>query len=121
VEGAHTSVRDLNGLLLATESTFDDVPPLDVLLVPGGFGQPALMEDELVLSFVRAQAADVRYTFSVCTGALICGAAGLLRGGRATTHWSAFHLLPYFGANPVDLRVLGRRATRKHVWCDGGN
>ena len=64
------------------------------------------MEDEAVLGFLRDQAAGARYVFSVCTGALICGAAGLLKGVRATTHWSSFHLLPYFGAIPVDARVV---------------
>ncbi len=99
-------VRDLNGLLLTPEKTFSEAPRLDVLIVPGGYGQQALMEDETVLSFIRAQAAEARYVMSVCTGALICGAAGLLRGRRATTHWTAFHLLEYFGAIPVDGRVV---------------
>jgi cyclohexyl-isocyanide hydratase len=64
------------------------------------------MEDETVLSFIRQQAIHAKYVFSVCTGALICGAAGLLKGMRATTHWSVFHLLEYFGAIPVDERVV---------------
>ncbi len=64
------------------------------------------MEDETVLSFIREQAVNAKYVFSVCTGALICGAAGLLKGVRATTHWSAFHLLEYFGAIPIDERVV---------------
>jgi len=64
------------------------------------------MEDDVVLSFIRQQAAGAKYIFSVCTGALVCGAAGLLKGRKATTHWSAFHLLPYFGAIPVDQRVV---------------
>jgi cyclohexyl-isocyanide hydratase len=64
------------------------------------------MEDEEVLGWLRQQAAGAGCVFSVCTGALICGAAGLLRGRRATTHWSAFHLLPYFGAIPVNERVV---------------
>lgn len=64
------------------------------------------MDDEIVLSFIRNQAAHAEYVFSVCTGALICGAAGLLKGVRATTHWASFELLPYFGAKPVDSRVV---------------
>jgi cyclohexyl-isocyanide hydratase len=111
-----TSVRDMNGLLLTAESTFDDAPQADVLVVPGGFGQQALMGDEAVLSFIRRQAAGARYTFSVCTGALICGAAGLLRGVRSTTHWSAFHLLPYFGAIAVNQRVV---VDGRHVSASG--
>lgn len=99
-------VRDLHGLLLTPDAIFADAPPLDVLVVPGGFGQLALMEDETVLEFLRRQAAHARIVFSVCTGALTLGAAGLLRGVRATTHWSAHALLPYFGAVPVNERVV---------------
>lgn len=64
------------------------------------------MEDEEVLGWLRRQAEGAKKVFSVCTGALICGAAGLLRGRRATTHWASFHLLPFFGAVPVDERVV---------------
>ncbi len=92
--------------MLTPLRTFADTPALDVLLVPGGYGQEALMDDEEVLSFIRAQAGHARIVFSVCTGALICGAAGLLRNVRTTTHWASFHLLPYFGAIPVDSRVV---------------
>ena len=101
-----TPVRDIRGLILTPEKTFAEVPQLDVLIVPGGPGQEALMEDEEVLGVIRRQAAQAKYVFSVCTGALVCGAAGLLKGQRATTHWSAFHLLHYFGAIPVDQRVV---------------
>lgn len=99
-------VRDLAGLQLLADTTIDEAPQLDVLLVPGGRGQEALMHDQAVLSFIRKQAAGARYVFSVCTGALICGAAGLLEGRRATTHWTAMEILPYFGAIPVDERVV---------------
>jgi cyclohexyl-isocyanide hydratase len=99
-------VRDIRGLILTPETTFSEVPPLDLLVVPGGFGQEDLMEDETVLSFIQQQARNASYVFSVCTGALLCGAAGLLRGVRATTHWSALHLLVYFGAIPVNARVV---------------
>ena len=64
------------------------------------------MEDAEVLGWIRQQASGACSIFSVCTGALICGAAGLLKGRRATTHWSAFHLLPFFGAIPVNERVV---------------
>ena len=101
-----TPVRDMRGLILTPETTFSEVPPLDLLVVPGGFGQEDLMEDETVLSFIQQQAHNASYVFSVCTGALLCGAAGLLRGVRATTHWSALHLLVYFGAIPVNSRVV---------------
>ncbi len=101
-----TTVRDQRGLLLAADTTFAEAPQLDVLIVPGGKGQQALMEDEDVLSFLRRQAAGAQCVLSVCTGALICGAAGLLKGRRATTHWSVLHLLPYFGAAAINARVV---------------
>ncbi|MBV8888019.1 MAG: DJ-1/PfpI family protein [Chroococcidiopsidaceae cyanobacterium CP_BM_RX_35] len=99
-------VKDVKGLILTPEKTLSESLPLDLLLVPGGYGQEALMEDETVLSFIREQAVNAKYVFSVCTGALLCGAAGLLKGVRATTHWSAFDLLEYFGAIPIDERVV---------------
>jgi cyclohexyl-isocyanide hydratase len=99
-------VRDLKGLRLTPDAALSDAPRLDVLHVPGGFGQEALMEDAEVLGWIRRQASGARSIFSVCTGALLCGAAGLLRGRRATTHWASFHLLPFFGAIPVNQRVV---------------
>jgi len=99
-------VQDLAGMQLVADTTMDKAPQLDVLLVPGGHGQEALMHDEAVLSFIRKQAAGARFVFSVCTGALLCGAAGLLRGRRATTHWTAMEVLPYFGAIPSSERVV---------------
>jgi cyclohexyl-isocyanide hydratase len=99
-------VRDMGVLILTPEMTFADAPRLDVLVVPGGPGQQRLMEDQAVLGFLRRQAAGARCVLSVCTGALTYGAAALLQGVRATTHWAAFHLLRYFGAIPVDERVV---------------
>jgi cyclohexyl-isocyanide hydratase len=99
-------VRDVKGLQLTPDATLSEAPQLDVLHIPGGPGQEALMEDEAVLGWVRHQAAGAKIVFSVCTGALICGAAGLLKERRATTHWTAKHLLPYFGALPSDERVV---------------
>lgn len=99
-------VRDIRGLRLIPDATLADAPALDVLHVPGGFGQEALMEDAEVLDWIVRQAGSARAVFSVCTGALILGAAGLLRGRRATTHWASFHLLGHFGAEAVDQRVV---------------
>jgi len=99
-------VRDLKGLRLTPDAVLADAPPLDVLHVPGGFGQEALMEDVEVLDWIRKQAAGAHSVLSVCTGALLFGAAGLLQGKRATTHWASFHLLPFFGAIPVNERVV---------------
>ena len=100
------AVRDVRGLRLAPDATLAEAPQLDLLHVPGGFGQEQLMDDDELLDWVRRQAEGARYVFSVCTGALILGAAGLLLGRRATTHWSAFHLLSQFGAVPVEERVV---------------
>lgn len=100
------AIRDIKGLRLTPDAALSDAPALDVLHVPGGHGQEKLMEDEAVLGWIRQQAAGARSVFSVCTGALLCGAAGLLQGRRATTHWASFHLLPFFGAIPVNERVV---------------
>ena len=78
----------------------------DVLLVPGGHGQQALMHDEEVLGLIRKHAQGEKLLFSVCTGALICGAAGVLTGRQVTTHWSARDLMRYYGAVLVDARVV---------------
>jgi cyclohexyl-isocyanide hydratase len=99
-------VRDLRGLWLTPDAALAGAPQLDVLHVPGGFGQEALMEDTEVLGWIARQATGARCVFSVCTGALLCGAAGLLRARRATTHWASFHLLHLFGAIPVNERVV---------------
>jgi cyclohexyl-isocyanide hydratase len=98
--------RDRGGMILMPEIVLSEAPPLDLLQVPGGAGQQALMHDAPVLAFIRDHVATGAPLFSVCTGALICGAAGVLKGRHATTHWSAFDLLPYFGAIPVRKRVV---------------
>jgi cyclohexyl-isocyanide hydratase len=83
-----------------------DAPELDLLFVGGGPGTLGLMEDAEVLDFLRERAPHAQWITSVCTGALVLGAAGLLRGYRATTHWNAMDLLPIFGAHPVNERVV---------------
>lgn len=99
-------IRDSRGLGLIPDARLADAGPTDLLVVPGGPGQEDLMEDEAVLSFITAHAATATCVFSVCTGALVCGAAGLLRGKRATTHWASVQFLRYFGATAVDQRVV---------------
>jgi len=100
------TVRVLKGVRLTLDAALADAPQLDVLHVPSGLGQEALMKDDAVLGWVRQQAAGARRVFSVCTGALICGTVGLLKGRRAMTHWASFHLLPFFGAIAVGERVV---------------
>jgi cyclohexyl-isocyanide hydratase len=94
------------GLRLLPYATLRDCPPLDVICVPGGPGVNALMEDEEVLGWLRQRAGQARYVSSVCTGSLVLGAAGLLRGKRATSHWGARDLLAAFGAIPTAGRVV---------------
>ena len=104
--------KDRNPILSSTRlsltptATFDDCPPLDVLCIPGGGGVNPLLEDEAVLRFVCERAAEARYVTSVCSGALVLGAAGLLKGKRATTHWNAHDFLARLGAIPVAGRIV---------------
>jgi cyclohexyl-isocyanide hydratase len=99
-------VRSDSGMTILADTSFADCPRLDVLCVPGGPGQIDLMEDEETLDFLRGKAAECRYVTSVCTGALVLGAAGLLKGYRATSHWTVVDLLAYYGAIPVRERVV---------------
>jgi len=110
-------ITDAKGLVLTPERTLSEAPQLDLLLMPGGAGVNALMEDQEILEFVRKQATDARIMMSVCTGALVFGAAGLLKGRKATTHWASHHLLNHFGATPVKSRVVvdGRLVTTAGV------
>jgi cyclohexyl-isocyanide hydratase len=101
-----SAIVSSTGLSLAATMRLDECPTLDVLCVPGGAGINALMQDAEVLDFVRAQARKTRYVTSVCTGALVLGAAGLLKGRRATTHWLAHDFLASCGAIPVSGRVV---------------
>jgi cyclohexyl-isocyanide hydratase len=99
-------VTSATGLVLGPTMTFAECPKLDVICLPGGGGVNALLEDAETLAFVRAQAQQVRYVTSVCTGSLVLGAAGLLKGRKATTHWFAHDFLERFGAIPVQGRVV---------------
>jgi cyclohexyl-isocyanide hydratase len=92
-------------LTLTPTITFADCPQLDVICVPGGVGTDDMVNDEEVLDFLRRQAKGAKYITSVCTGSLVLGAAGLLRGYRATTHWSAMDHLAPLGALPAKTRV----------------
>jgi cyclohexyl-isocyanide hydratase len=93
-------------LVLTPTVTFADCPQLDVICVPGGFGTDELVNDEEVLAFLRKQAERAKFVTSVCTGSLVLGAAGLLRGYRAATHWTAMENLSAFGAIPTEQRVV---------------
>ena len=99
-------ITSATGLVLGPTMTFGACPALDVICVPGGGGVNALLQDKEVLSFVRAQGAKARYVTSVCTGSLVLGAAGLLKGRKATTHWASHDFLAKLGATPVKARVV---------------
>jgi cyclohexyl-isocyanide hydratase len=97
------------GFSIVPNTTFADCPTLDVICVPGGGGQVALMSDPETLDFLRRQAATARYVTSVCTGSLVLGAAGLLKGYRSACHWAWREMLSDFGAIPVAERVVRDR------------
>jgi putative intracellular protease/amidase len=95
---------DTGFLRLDAEAALDEVPRPDVLLVPGGFGTRRLMTDPDVLAWVKSAHETTQWTTSVCTGALVLGAAGLLRGLEATTYWAVLDMLAPLGAIPVRRR-----------------
>ncbi len=102
-----------SGMTFVPSTTLADCPPLDLVFVPGGDGQVQLMTDPEVLGFLREHGGRAKYVTSVCTGSLLLGAAGLLKGCKATSHWAFVDLLPLFGAEPVAGRVVidGNRIT----------
>ncbi|WP_210588430.1 DJ-1/PfpI family protein [Streptomyces sp. GESEQ-35] len=100
-------VRSDNGVLaLTADRALAEVERPDIVVVAGGPGQSALMEDEQLLDWLRAVDATSTWTTSVCTGSLLLAAAGLLRGRRATSHWLALDQLKRFGAEPMGERVV---------------
>lgn len=103
---ARKPVEDASGLRIMPTAAFGGLSGCDLLFVPGGPGQLDLMEDVETLEFLRRMAQDARYVTSVCTGSLLLGAAGLLRGYRATCHWLSLPQLAFLGAAPVAERVV---------------
>lgn len=99
-------VTAAGGMQILPTTTFADCPVLDIICVPGGAGMNPLLNDAETLKFIRSQAMTAKYLTSVCTGSLVLGAAGLLKGKRATTHWMSHDMLSEFGAIPVQERVV---------------
>jgi len=99
---------DIGALALLAGASFDEVDRADILVVPGGPGTRAMMTDEALLGWVRKIHATTQWTTSVCTGSLVLGAAGLLKGIEAVTHWGAMHELEAVGATPLAERVVIR-------------
>jgi putative intracellular protease/amidase len=97
---------DEGKLTLMAEDRLEDVTRPDIVLVPGGFGTDALLEDRRVLDWLRQSHETSRWTTSVCTGSLLLAAAGILKGLRATTHWAQLERLADFGAEPTPERVV---------------
>ncbi|CAN5501345.1 DJ-1/PfpI family protein [soil metagenome] len=106
VAGSMAPVKTDAGFCLTPTTTFGTTPAADILCIPGGFGIQDAMEDDGAIAWVREAAAGATWVTSVCTGALFLGAAGLLKGYRATTHWASHHHLASFGAIPVKERVV---------------
>jgi cyclohexyl-isocyanide hydratase len=112
--GAKIVVASKDGQAVSTDCSFSilpgtsfvDCPPADILCIPGGFGVRDAISDVAIVDFVRRQAKGAKWVTSVCTGAFILGAAGLLDGKRATCHWGYTHLLPLFGATHETARVV---------------
>lgn len=106
-----------NGLTLVPTASFADCPPLDVLLVPGGPGTRREIDNPVLVDFIRARAPGCRAVLSVCTGAFLLHAAGLLAGRRATTHWGSLDRLRALG----DVTVVEERWVRDgSIWCSAG-
>jgi transcriptional regulator GlxA family with amidase domain len=100
-------VRSENGMIgLSVDATFEDIVEPDVVVFPGGVGTRRLEHDARVLDWVRQAHAGSRFTTSVCTGSVVLGAAGLLQGLTATTHWSCYQELAAHGAEPTPMRVV---------------
>ena len=108
----HTAAREMkpvqtdSGFAILPSTGFADCPQADLLCVPGGFGTREVIQDKATLQFLRDQAAMAQYVTSVCTGSLALGAAGLLEGKRATSHWAYTSLLQKFGAQYEKARVV---------------
>jgi transcriptional regulator GlxA family with amidase domain len=109
VAASRASIRTTGGLEVVPQHSFADAPRIDLLVVPGGFGTRALLDDREVRDWIRDTAARSRLVTSVCTGSLLLAKAGLLQGRRATTHWGALDLLESLGAGVAverELRVV---------------
>jgi cyclohexyl-isocyanide hydratase len=109
VAATRAPVRTEWGMRIIPDASFDDAPELDLLCVPGGWGVDAQLENADVIGFLKDRGQRAEYVTSVCSGALLLGAAGLLRGYRATTHWLSLDLLAAFGAEAIKERVVRDR------------
>jgi transcriptional regulator GlxA family with amidase domain len=98
--------NDVGSLALVADYELEQITQPDIVVVPGGPGQMALMDDKVVLDWLRRVHQTTKWTASICTGSLVLGAAGLLKGLRATTHWLAYDALRALGAEPTAERIV---------------
>ena len=103
---AGPKTTDNGAVTLVADAVYEDVPEPDVVLVPGGIGSRALLDDQRILDWLRHAHETSKWTTSVCTGSLLLGAAGILDGLEATTHWLELETLEQFGARPTSRRVV---------------
>jgi transcriptional regulator GlxA family with amidase domain len=105
--GAPGPVRTANDMLgLVADAAYEDLPDPEIVVVPGGLGTRDLLDDERILGWIRRSHETSEWTTSVCSGSLLLGAAGVLDGFEATSHWTELHTLERFGARPSDRRVV---------------
>ncbi len=97
------------GFPLLPTATFEEINQVDILCVPGGFGTVEIMQDATVLAWLRKTAETAQWVTSVCTGSLVLGAAGLLKGYKSACHWASIDQLEFFGATPVRERIVEDR------------
>lgn len=97
------------GFPLLPTATFNDIDQVDILCVPGGLGTMEIMQDRAVLAWLQKVAANADWVTSVCTGSLVLGAAGLLKGYKSACHWASVDQLAFFGAIPVRQRIVEDR------------
>jgi putative intracellular protease/amidase len=103
---ARPYTTETESLTIVADYTLDDFPEPEIVCVPGGFGTRALLDDETILGWLRHAHEHSQWTTSVCTGSLLLGAAGILEGLKATTHWLELETLRSFGAEPTSERVV---------------
>jgi transcriptional regulator GlxA family with amidase domain len=118
VARSHDAIAAIGGLTVTPRYSWADAPPIDLLVVPGGFGTRALLHDEATLGWIRDTAAHARQVTSVCTGALLLAKLGLLRGKRATTHWAGLDLLA--SIDPTIEVLRDRRVVHDGVFTSAG-
>ncbi len=113
-------IRDMKGLKLEPSISYLEVNELDVLVIPGGYGQYELMSHEPTIQFLQRIYPNIKFLMTVCTGTLLAGVAGLLEGYKATTHWTSHHLLHHLGIIPVEERYVVDRNIVSTAGVTGG-